>query len=136
MNPAFTAQSLRQFYPVFRRVVALVSCTSPLAHPFSEVSQSSQLAQRWTDKLQEGDPSKPQVMDISRGLANTTLDIIGEGEFCTRVYLGEPHLISRSQLCLTTTSALWTDTLTTTSSPRFSTISCKQSPILPVKLHY
>lgn len=62
MNPAFTAQSLRQFYPVFRRVAA-------------------QLSAGWKDKLQEGDISQPQIMDVSRGLVNTTLDIIGEAVF-------------------------------------------------------
>ncbi|KAF7979342.1 hypothetical protein HWV62_42767 [Athelia sp. TMB] len=61
MNPAFTAQPLRTFYPVFRRVAA-------------------QLTQRWKDRLQEGDLSaETQTLDVSRGLTNATLDIIGEG---------------------------------------------------------
>ncbi|KAF8176080.1 cytochrome P450 [Pholiota molesta] len=62
LNPAFTAQAQRPFYPVFRRVAA-------------------QLTSQWKDKLQEGDCSDFQVMDISRGLVNTTLDIIGEAVF-------------------------------------------------------
>lgn len=40
----------------------------------------AQLTSQWKDKLQEGDCSDFQTMDISRGLANTTLDIIGEGK--------------------------------------------------------
>ncbi|THH17464.1 hypothetical protein EW146_g3349 [Bondarzewia mesenterica] len=62
LNPAFTAQPLRTFYPVFRRVAA-------------------QLTQQWRDTLQEGELSTTQTIDVSRGLVNTTLDIIGEAVF-------------------------------------------------------
>ncbi|KDR78664.1 hypothetical protein GALMADRAFT_137685 [Galerina marginata CBS 339.88] len=62
INPAFTTEAQRPFYPVFRRVAA-------------------QLTSQWKDNLQVGDCSKFQVMDISRGLVNTTLDIIGEAVF-------------------------------------------------------
>ncbi|KAF5314441.1 hypothetical protein D9619_011872 [Psilocybe cf. subviscida] len=62
LNPAFTTQAQRPFYPVFRRVAALLTA-------------------QWKDKLQEGDCSEFQTMEISRGLVNTTLDIIGEAVF-------------------------------------------------------
>ncbi|KAF9477686.1 cytochrome P450 [Pholiota conissans] len=62
LSPIFTAQSLRPFYHIFRRIAA-------------------QLAGQWKDKLQENDCSTFQVLNISRGLVDTTLDIIGETVF-------------------------------------------------------
>uniref|UniRef100_A0A8H7XN92 Cytochrome P450 n=1 Tax=Psilocybe cubensis TaxID=181762 RepID=A0A8H7XN92_PSICU len=62
LAPAFTAQAQRPFYPVFRRV-------------------AGQLTSQWRDKLQEGDCSEFQTIEICRGLTNATLDIIGEAVF-------------------------------------------------------
>ncbi|KAK7012920.1 cytochrome P450 [Favolaschia claudopus] len=62
LAPAFAAQPIRAFLPIFRRVAA-------------------QLVQIWKDQLQCGDMSKPQVLSVSRGFSNATLDIIGETVF-------------------------------------------------------
>ncbi|KAJ6561567.1 cytochrome P450 [Mycena vulgaris] len=62
LGPAFNSQPVRAFLPVFRRVAA-------------------QLVQIWKDQLQDSDMSSAKVLDVSRGLTNTTLDIIGETVF-------------------------------------------------------
>ncbi|KAF8902797.1 cytochrome P450 [Gymnopilus junonius] len=63
LNPAFTAQAQRAFYPVFRCAAA-------------------QLTAQWKDKFQDsGDCSEFQTTNISRSLANATFDIICETVF-------------------------------------------------------
>ncbi|KAF5355243.1 hypothetical protein D9758_006006 [Tetrapyrgos nigripes] len=62
LNPAFTTQSQKAFFPVFRRVAAL-------------------LTERWKEKCQEGDVTQFQTINVNRGLVDTTLDIIGEAVF-------------------------------------------------------
>ncbi|THU82019.1 cytochrome P450 [Dendrothele bispora CBS 962.96] len=62
LNPAFTTQSQKAFFPVFRRVAAL-------------------LTERWRERLQEGDVTEFQTINVNRGLVDTTLDIIGEAVF-------------------------------------------------------
>ncbi|KAJ7753353.1 cytochrome P450 [Mycena maculata] len=62
LNPAFTVQSIRAHFPVFRRV-------------------ASQLSALWADQIQESDVSSAQRFDISKGLTRAALDIIGESVF-------------------------------------------------------
>ncbi|KAJ7753348.1 cytochrome P450 [Mycena maculata] len=62
LGPAFNAQPIRAFLPVFRRVAA-------------------QLVQIWKDQLQDSDMSSAKLHDVNRGLTNATLDIIGETVF-------------------------------------------------------
>ncbi|KAF4581513.1 hypothetical protein EYR38_002842 [Pleurotus pulmonarius] len=58
MNPAFTAQQLRAFLPLFQ-------------------STASRMSQKWKDLIQTGD----QTFNVSRWLARSTLDAIGEAAF-------------------------------------------------------
>ncbi|KAJ6561561.1 cytochrome P450 [Mycena vulgaris] len=62
LNPAFTINGIKSHLPVFRRV-------------------ATQLSALWADQLQEGDITKPQRFDISKGLTRAALDIIGETVF-------------------------------------------------------
>ncbi|KAF4605321.1 hypothetical protein EYR40_004105 [Pleurotus pulmonarius] len=58
MNPAFTAQQLRAFLPLFQ-------------------STASRMTQKWKDLIQAGD----HTFNVSRWLARSTLDAIGEAAF-------------------------------------------------------
>ncbi|KAF7436931.1 hypothetical protein PC9H_003765 [Pleurotus ostreatus] len=58
MNPAFTAQQLRAFLPLFQ-------------------STASRMTQKWKDLIQAGE----HTFNVSRWLARSTLDAIGEAAF-------------------------------------------------------
>ncbi|KAL0954104.1 hypothetical protein HGRIS_005250 [Hohenbuehelia grisea] len=58
MNPAFTAQQLRTFLPLFQR-------------------SANRLTQKWKDEIQIG----TKVFNVSRWLARLTLDAIGDAAF-------------------------------------------------------
>ncbi|KAF7791574.1 hypothetical protein EIP86_002590 [Pleurotus ostreatoroseus] len=61
MNPAFTAQQLRTFLPLFRRA-------------------STKMCQQWKDEVLADAPKGSTVM-VNKWLARLTLDVIGEAAF-------------------------------------------------------
>ena len=77
MNPAFSAQQLKLFVPLFQRVASEVSLPLSGNRFYGDDNAPSQLVAKWKAEIKE---ESGAVMSVDKWLARTTLDIIGKGE--------------------------------------------------------